>query len=59
VPHKAIQQDTITKIETNDACILDGVSQARSCLRLVQIDPNKTGADAVIRDSNVATKGSI
>jgi hypothetical protein len=77
VPPKAIQPDTITRLETNDACVLDaeeyrgrlwfsfndacipnGDSQARSCLRLIEIDTNKTGVDAVMQDFNVGVNGS-
>lgn len=77
VPPKAIQPDTITKLQTNDArvldaeeyrgrlwfsfndaCVPEGDSQARSCLRLIEIDTSKTGSDAVIQDFNVGVNGS-
>jgi hypothetical protein len=77
VPPKAIQPDTIRRLETNDArvldaegygqmlwfgfndaCVPEGDSQARSCLRLIEIDTNKTGPDAVIQDFNVGVNGS-
>lgn len=77
VPPKAIQPDTITRLQTNDARVLDAEeyrerlwfsfndacipeddSQARSCLRLIEIDTNRTGADAVIQDFNVGVNGS-
>ena len=77
VPPKAIQPDTIRKLETNDARVLDaeeyrgglwfsfndacspeGDSQARSCLRLIELNTNKTGPDAAMQDFNVASKGS-
>jgi hypothetical protein len=77
VPPKAIQPDTIRRLETNDArvldaeeyrerlwfsfndaCIPEADSQTRSCLRLIEIDSNKTGPDAIMQDFNVAVNGS-
>ena len=77
VPPKAIQPDTIKRLETNDArvldaeeyrgglwfsfndaCIPEGDTQTRSCLRLIEIATNKTGPDAVMQDFNVAVTGS-
>jgi hypothetical protein len=77
VPPKAIQPDTIRRLETNDArvldaeeyreklwfsfndaCIPDGDTQVRSCLRLIEVDTNRTAPDAVLNDFNVAVTDS-